>query len=638
MDSAGLAIIPSTLHPPASAPRAQVLHPLTSLQGYKDLDLDRIFGGSATDVEEEDEEHAVTTSSGSHYTNTLTPTKSMLRSHLPEDLSDQIVDYYKSLPEELHEESQKEFAWFLSRANVEWDYMSTASRCIKSLGEYKRKYLAAADRSCDWFWENGRPLDTRHPPAVSVASSVPVASSKIEPPFHHLSFLGHPVYCKSSTPAAVSFWRAFTTHQVVFPPFSRRGVINSQATKLIDPFVYLGDPEFKDIEEFSGTSLFNAVVGRVEKAYADYGTWQDDIPDEYDEVLRLVEWDDPNVYRPWHFTCEQQLPHEVSLDDDGDTIINDGKGSYTPKPTRRNPDEEYVYTPSKLRTVEFAYHASVEVEPSTSAQPSEEDSDAAETKAGHEAPNDISGQEIVACDSAENQTDTSGDIEMGEADTSSDVEMGEADYEAESSSSVPQVATILTAAPESSSDGSEETESPPPSSPLSGDSISTKSSLSSGSVAEKDVKEADTFPTLSTEAVFLPAEQPSLDYPELFAACDHLNKLAADQAAVLEAASVGLRALMPFRGLNFQFQPPSDEDEEEVLSEDEGEDEEEDTVYTPPTVPSQPQVNDHLAPKILPGDFLDQVPSEPELPYGPIAIAVGHTAFRIAGWLSSRLW
>lgn len=160
------------------------------------LDLDVVFGASATDLEDEHEEPMIIrASSGFENASTLTSTISILRSHLPQDLSDEINDYYSNLPPEFHEESQRTFAEFFSAANVEWEYMSVASKQLKSLGAYIPQSLEEADRSCDWFWENGRPLDTESLP------SVPVVSGKIERPFHPLNCLGHPVYQKSSTPA-----------------------------------------------------------------------------------------------------------------------------------------------------------------------------------------------------------------------------------------------------------------------------------------------------------------------------------------------------------------------------------------------------------------------------------------------------
>lgn len=153
------------------------------------LDLDVVFGSSATDLEDEDEEPMkIRASSGSENASTLASTISILRTHLPQDLSDEINDFYSNLPPEFHEESQRTFAEFFSTVNVEWEYMSVASEQLKSLGAYIPQSLEEADRSCDWFWENGRPLDTQYLP------SVPVVSGKIERPFHHLNFPGYPAH------------------------------------------------------------------------------------------------------------------------------------------------------------------------------------------------------------------------------------------------------------------------------------------------------------------------------------------------------------------------------------------------------------------------------------------------------------
>ncbi|MCJ1428324.1 hypothetical protein MMC29_006233 [Sticta canariensis] len=173
--------------------RKVVTHTKNSLEA---LDLDVVFGASATDLEDEHEEPMIIrASSGSDNASIPTSTISILRSHLPQDLSDEINDYYSNLPPEFHEESQRTFAKFFSVANVEWEYMSVASQQLKSLGAYIPQSLEEADRSCDWFWKNGRRLDTESPP------SVPVVNGKVERPLHHLNFLGPPFYQKSSTPA-----------------------------------------------------------------------------------------------------------------------------------------------------------------------------------------------------------------------------------------------------------------------------------------------------------------------------------------------------------------------------------------------------------------------------------------------------
>lgn len=305
---------------------------------------DVVSGGSATDLKDEEEKlTAIVPGCGLENTNIANPTTPALRSWIPEDLSDQVDEFYNNLPSEFHEDSQKTFARSFSVANVEWSFMSAASRYFRELGAYVPKRLEAANYklSSDGFWKNCPPSDSNSSP------SVPVVSDKIGPPFHHFNFLGHPVYQKSSTPAEVSLWLAMTSHKKhPFDTFSRQGVITSQATKLIDPFVYLGQD---DVFEQSGTQLRNAVVGLVEKAYDNQGTWLYDGYDEDEEVPRNADWNEGNVWRNEHSTGKLQAPHWMSRYDCDDTIINDGKGSYVPKPTRRNPDSTFKYMPSRIR-------------------------------------------------------------------------------------------------------------------------------------------------------------------------------------------------------------------------------------------------------------------------------------------------
>lgn len=299
---------------PSTASRTYSQHSLET------LDLDDIFGGSATDLEDENEEPMITTTadSGSDDAKSSTPS----------------ITYPQH---------------FLENA-------------------YKPKAPEPSDRSSDCFWENGRLSDSEYFP------SVPVDRNRIEPLFHHLNFLGHPVYHKSSTPAEVSLWLAFTSHKKrIFHPFSRQGVTTSQATKHIDPFVYLG-PEA--LLKSSGSELRNAVTGYVEKAYDSLGTWlYDSLVDEDENVPRTAELSRSYVYRDWDSTGELQAPHWMCRDDCDDTIINDdGKGSYTSK-TRY-----FKRTPSKLCDVEFADYESAEVTPKISCmRPLKEDSEANES-------------------------------------------------------------------------------------------------------------------------------------------------------------------------------------------------------------------------------------------------------------------
>lgn len=133
--------------------------------------------------------------------------------------------------------------------------MSVALQELQIRGAFVPKDLEPADRARNWFWENGRPSDSKYSP------SIPVKSDRIQPPFHHLDFLDNPFTKKTSAPAEVSLWFAFTNHRGhIFHRFSQPRVITSQATKLIDTLVYLG-PEA--VLKHSRTELRDAIVGYV---------------------------------------------------------------------------------------------------------------------------------------------------------------------------------------------------------------------------------------------------------------------------------------------------------------------------------------------------------------------------------------
>lgn len=571
--------------PTSTENSASTLSTTSRQHASESLDLDAIFGGNVTDLNDENE--PATIEDGDCYkTDISTSEVSKLRSHLTEDLSDQIDEFYRKLPSEFHEEEYRTFARFFSTANVEWQHMHLVSREIRSRGFDKLKRIQKADRSGDWSWENGRPSDCEYPRSFPVKSdeieppcsdseypssvpvesdeieppfsdsehspSIPVESDKIEEPFHHLNFLGHPVYHKSSTPAEVSLWLVLTSHKKqTFGPISRQGVITSQATKHIDQFVYYGPGP---LLQHSGTTLRNAVVGHVEKAYERQGTWPYDGLDEDDNVPKDAESINAYVYSKEAATGELQAPYRMgdkdpSEKDRDDTIINDdGKGSYTSK-------SPALKVHSKLCAVEFADYTSVEVTPTNF--PAKEDS--------------------------------------------------------------------------------EPTESIPLSSPVSGGFVSTHSSSSGEPVVEESVEVTASEPGLgstespvlsvSEEAIFSPAEKTSSGYRDVFAACDRISKHVADQAACWNDVSAGLRALEPFLGLGSQ---KTAEKEEGTYS------------FQSNNISNVSQIltSNYIVAEIPSGD-LDVIPLEPgfnEMFYGPIAIAVGHKAFQLANWVSSRLW
>ena len=255
---------------------------------------------------------------------------------------------------------------------------------------------------------------------------------------------------------------------------------------------------------------------------------------------------------------------------------------------------------------------------------------------------------VESC-SAHDQAGTSGDIEV---DKQSQVEVSAVHCEVGFFSSLSDVETMLASALtvvdqyESSSEWLEETEESVPSSLVpSGGSISTQSSLPSETVVENSVREASmvpklhgkvpkSVPSVSKEAIIFPAKLTNSGYPEVSVPYD-TNELVSEE---WKNVWIGLRALGPFMSRKFDFQTGC-EDKMEDMSEDECECEKEGTFLLS-SILNEPANDEELVADLMCGD-LDQIPLKPginQIIYGPIAIAVGHKAYRLADWISSRLW
>lgn len=510
------------------------------------LDLDAIFGMGATDLDDEDEEAVMTTAGSSdnfemaNQENSIsTSTTSILRNYLREDLSDEISDFYNNnLPTEFHEDSQIASFWSLSVANIEWRHMRQASEMLKDQGAYVPKSIKEADRSRDWFWENGRPLYSQRLP------SVPVVSAEVKPAFHHLNFQGFPVYHKSSTPPEVSLWLAFTAHRKrLYHDFSRQGVITSQATKLMDPFMFSGR---EHLLKGSGSQLRDAVIGCVHKAYKGEGTWLSDRYDDDEQEPINSDIEKGHVYKyrdaAGDVQYPLQVPHEMSPADYDEVSFNDGEDSYTREPTRWDSYKAYrCAVPSRLCIVESADYGSFGEEPLIPClQSAEEASAVVEVKL-------IDGEVNIIC---------------GQADE--DIEAENHDFYGSCGSA-------------SSHDEASTTEPKPATKPDSGDLLA-----------------------------------------------EGLESSAEFQEASWEVVLDGLRALKPFIDRKFDFQATGEEDLEDASE-----------VFQDGICFLLFQMSQLL---ILPDIEIPFKPGFNEKFYGPLAIAVGHKAFELAGRVFSRLW
>lgn len=111
--------------------------------------------------------------------------------------------------------------------------------------------------------------------------------------------------------------------------------------------------------------------------------------------------------------------------------------------------------------------------------------------------------------------------------------------------------------------------------------------------------------------------------------------------AELEAAEVAARKRMLARMRAVKLNiPATSEENVEERSEDERENEGEGIRPLSIFIPNKPVTNEQIVAEVLCGD-LDQIRLERgsnKIYYGPIAIAVGHKAFQLVQWVSSRFW
>lgn len=266
--------------------------------------------------------------------------KPLLRHFIPEDVQSEVNAYYYALPPE----RQNLQGWIFATNVIDWKYMAFFSKQLRLLGLYKHVPLQQAD-SFD-VWQSKSTV-----PAQTSTSSSGMESNDARPetciPPHHINFLSQPVFQKSDTPPEVSLWAAVISERFpAFEPLSRRGVIASQATKLIDPFLFRGQ---QSVLELSGTELRNSVTGYVDKVYLPVGTWTEDEYDEDDEKPKTTEEVPDEYWNNRDYGFQQMQKPYLMQPDDCDIIINDNASLHPPCPRRSIDGQPYAgHGPSKL--------------------------------------------------------------------------------------------------------------------------------------------------------------------------------------------------------------------------------------------------------------------------------------------------
>ncbi|MCJ1396657.1 hypothetical protein MMC18_009549 [Xylographa bjoerkii] len=222
---------------------------------------------------------------------------------------------------------------------VDWWYMCAVSRQLIASSRHCRSYLQEADRSVDWFWTmENIPKRVSIPPSRSPdlrAVAPPISNKNQVRPVHHMNFLCEPVYQKSDTPPATSFWLISSSEVAKRNEWNgclRRTLLSYLAAKWIDPVVFHGgDDEIP--ERLIGTALQEYVTGMVEKVYVPCGLWQKEQLGPDEDHPRSSEGIDCLYYQCAQVNILPSLPFRFITDEVA--VVNDDGRIHSPKPSRK---------------------------------------------------------------------------------------------------------------------------------------------------------------------------------------------------------------------------------------------------------------------------------------------------------------
>lgn len=320
---------------------------------------------------------------------------------------------------------------------------------------------------------------------------------------------------------------------------------------------------------------------------------------------------------------------------------------------------QFRYTPSKLRTMELADYSSVEGKPVVYCmQPQKGENEVNGYKAVYEPPNFISGQadeDIDAdnhdfygsCKSESSYEEDATDYTSTWTTRPKPAENPKADYLAQFSEENHRSKAAKPSYAVSSPEVTAENKADLVANWLEASAqIHGQEDVASGSAGNQAAISSDVdvdtqckaLPSVSEEAMLFPLEKPIPGYSEASADSGPIEKPVAEENTARKNVWVGLCAPDHILRQKVDFHTTCDQKAKDV-SEGEGV-RGEDGIYPSSTGPKEPATNEQLAAKI-PCRDLDQIPFEPgfnEYFYGSMAIAVGHKAFQLADWVSSRFW
>ena len=230
---------------------------------------------------------------------------------------------------------------------VDWQWMCEASEQLRASGQGYRPRFEEAHRPIDWFWtamqEDDTKTTTDSPRSEPRATTIAPQSQQTLKPVHHINFSGEPVYERTYTAPAVSFWAAKSeglVNRVHHNGSLLRSVISSNAGKMLDPFLA---PDFAP--QLKATKLKDWATGLVEVVYQTYGTWMSDKLEPGDDQ-RIA--DGPCSFFGCGDVNHPPQPYVIGPCD-GDVVINDDGRTHLAKVSKRR---ACVGLPSKLSQME----------------------------------------------------------------------------------------------------------------------------------------------------------------------------------------------------------------------------------------------------------------------------------------------
>ncbi|MCJ1437135.1 hypothetical protein MMC27_006520 [Xylographa pallens] len=291
---------------------------------------------SLEDMDTKVSEHSIAIPNGDIIAFGIRPCLLNLHRFVPQDTS---ADFKAQFAEVEAVAPDMKTAAKFAQGIVDWRYMCEASRRLIDSGGSHRPYLEEANRSMDWFWtiaNEVRPeaidyLGLPGPHGMEQTSPIQEPTQLV----HHMNFQSEPVYYKSNTPPATSFWLISSTEvadRLDWNGSLKRTLLSYMAAKWVDPIVFHGDDN-NIPEGLIGTALQEYVTGMVEKVYVPYGLWQQEHLELDEDHPRSSEGIDCLYYR-----CSQvnQLPRlPINLIADEVALINDDGRVHLPMPSRK---------------------------------------------------------------------------------------------------------------------------------------------------------------------------------------------------------------------------------------------------------------------------------------------------------------